>query len=267
MIFEIQKADGTVEEIEIEGAEDMDLDTLSNLVIPLLQQEEEQPEERKFEDVLASLDTDMEGQEFEPLRDIEELANMTRDEFTSYIAPFIRAEGDGKYTNDPNDSGGPTKFGITLKTLQQWRKDDSLTEVDVEKMERREAEDIYYNMFYTGPKLQRIDNKRIRDMVLDHGMTSGAWGIKLLQRLVGVEDDGKIGPKTSEATEEFIKKHGEKMLLDRYAEARSRYYTNLANQRPKDKSFLRGWLNRVKETRLRVDSIPSYDNKQQTFEG
>ena len=35
------------------------------------------------------------------------------------IAELIQREGG--YVDDPDDRGGPTKYGITLATLQAWR--------------------------------------------------------------------------------------------------------------------------------------------------
>ena len=39
---------------------------------------------------------------------------------TEIIDDVLEAEG-SKYTNDPADPGGPTRWGITLKTLRRWR--------------------------------------------------------------------------------------------------------------------------------------------------
>ena len=42
----------------------------------------------------------------------------------TYIDTVIRkiCNREGKYSNDPADPGGSTKYGITQKTLSAWRK-------------------------------------------------------------------------------------------------------------------------------------------------
>ena len=62
------------------------------------------------------------------------------------IADVIKREG-SKYTNDPTDRGGPTKYGITLRTLQAWRRSQGQTRKlqphDVKILTREEAVAIY----------------------------------------------------------------------------------------------------------------------------
>ena len=54
---------------------------------------------------------------------------------------------EGGYTNDPNDPGGPTKFGITQQTLAIWR-GDSVTAEDVQALTINEATAIYGTKYF-----------------------------------------------------------------------------------------------------------------------
>lgn len=69
-------------------------------------------------------------------------------------ANFERAQAiikvfEGGFSNDPNDPGGPTNFGITHKILAAWRKKKSVTAAEVHDMTYEEAKDIYYAEFWS----------------------------------------------------------------------------------------------------------------------
>nr|WP_222532573.1 glycosyl hydrolase 108 family protein [Azospirillum sp. 412522] len=49
-------------------------------------------------------------------------AAIPRDPTEAIIDTILRREGWPRYTDRPSDRGGPTKGGITLATLTNWRK-------------------------------------------------------------------------------------------------------------------------------------------------
>ena len=56
------------------------------------------------------------------------------------IKEIIRREGG--YVNHPNDRGGPTKYGVTHKTLSRYLKREASIE-DVKHMTEETAYEIY----------------------------------------------------------------------------------------------------------------------------
>ena len=60
------------------------------------------------------------------------------------------SEGWPKYTDHPDDKGGPTKGGITLATLEHWRQRPCDKE-DLKQLDRHEARQIYQKMFIDDP--------------------------------------------------------------------------------------------------------------------
>jgi lysozyme family protein len=42
------------------------------------------------------------------------------DNFLLYMAPILTEEGGGQYTDNPEDPGGPTIWGITQETAQHY---------------------------------------------------------------------------------------------------------------------------------------------------
>lgn len=179
----------------------------------------------------------------------------------SIIADVIARESP-KFTNDPNDSGGPTKFGITLRTLDAMRK-AHVTPADVEALTRAEAEKIYRWKYVEKPGFDRIIpiSKAIAEKVIDAGVLCGEQrSAEWLQRLLNAlnrqgkdfEDilvDGDCGPVTIKALRTFIVKreaNGVLVLLEGLRALQGEFLVALAERRPKDEDYLFGWLlNRV----------------------
>lgn len=115
------------------------------------------------------------------------------------VLPFtIREEGGAAYTNDPADAGGPTKFGITLATLQSWREADCMAE-DVEQLDQHEAEAIYAARFWNPARCDALPIG-VDAVVFDFGVTSSpVRSARFLQQALGFSGraiDGAIGPQT-----------------------------------------------------------------------
>lgn len=149
----------------------------------------------------------------------------------------INPEGyviDSGYSNDPNDSGGETKFGISARFLGRSPKDLTLIG----------AKSIYQVDFWNACGCDKVSDisQGLALMLFDCCVNQGPTvGTKLLQKAVGVTPDGVIGPITlSKITIDRV----EKILLD-FALARIERYNHLALIDPKDMKFLCGWIIRV----------------------
>lgn len=157
------------------------------------------------------------------------------------IDDILRREGSA-FTNHPNDKGGPTKYGITLATLRRVRGNQNLTAEDVEALTEPEARNIYNDEFIVAPHFDRISDDRLRALLVDWGVNSGpARPIKVVQRLVGVTDDGVLGPKSLTAV------NSTDGLFEKVLAARVAYYHELVEEDPTQECFLHGWLNRCQE--------------------
>jgi lysozyme family protein len=123
------------------------------------------------------------------------------DNFDECLRLVLGAEGG--YVDDPDDAGGPTKFGITLATLQDWRRhkgsEKPVTAKDVQELGRDEACEIYRSNYWN--PLRCSDMPRGVDLlVFDFGVNAGARrSAEVLQKVVGVEQDGSVGPITIHA--------------------------------------------------------------------
>jgi len=108
-------------------------------------------------------------------------------------------DSEGGYSNDAGDAGGPTKYGITIHDVRMYI-DKNATAATVRKLTLDQAKEIYRTKYWN--KVSGDDLPPGVDYaVFDYGVNSGiVRAARKLQMFVGVEQDGKIGPKTIAAT-------------------------------------------------------------------
>ncbi len=183
---------------------------------------------------------------------------MTIDEI---ITNILKVEGSA-YTNDSRDSGGPTKYGITLATLSAYR-GRPCTAADVQALTELEARGIYLARYVVTPGFGHVNllSPRIAEELVDTGVNTGpARAAVMLQRCLNalnrqgkdysdIPVDGDCGPATIASLKAFLSKRGkegETVLLRALNCLQGEFYIDLAERRPKDEFFLLGWLlNRV----------------------
>lgn len=159
------------------------------------------------------------------------------------IRDLIKREGG--YVNDPNDSGGPTKYGITQRTLSAWR-EVSCSVSDVKNLTEDEALAIYRAEYYLLPRIDALPVS-LQKHVFDIGVNSGPrTAIRLLQRSINtfgknIVEDGIIGPQTLDAL------NGVSLIAvnDTLVSLRIDFYNDIVNKEPGNKRFLNGWIDRA----------------------
>lgn len=138
---------------------------------------------------------------------------------------------EGGYVNDPNDSGGETKYGICKR---------SYPHLNIKELTKDMAEIIYKRDFYDKMKIDMFDNELLALHLFDFGINAGIGrAIKKLQIVAGITQDGIIGLQT-------ITKANTRDLSLNYINARIEYYNLIGVG--KNTRFLAGWMNRVKNT-------------------
>lgn len=150
---------------------------------------------------------------------------------------------EGGYVNAKTDKGGPTKYGITHKTLAAHRGLASVTAADVKAMTIEEAEEIY-RLSYWGQSGGDLLPAGLDYMNFDFGVNSGPGRAnRTLQDLVGVKPDGIIGIQTVEAVRRYPGGLT-KLMLD-FADARMAFLRSLTNPKTGFPVNGRGWTIRV----------------------
>jgi lysozyme family protein len=171
-----------------------------------------------------------------PVPEAVEAAAPAPDPFERCVAVTLSQEGG--FCDNPNDPGGATNFGITLGTLQAWRQ-SAVTVDDVRALTRDEAIEIYRTNHWLPSRCGDMPGG-IDLMVFDFGVNSGPrTAVRAIQRLVGVKDDGSVGPMTLAA----IGRADTKALIGAVANARLAFCKAL----PTWADFGTGWTNRVRQ--------------------
>ena len=123
------------------------------------------------------------------------------------LAPFV-LEHEGGFVNHPNDPGGATNMGVTLKTWksQGYDKDGDgdIDVVDLKKITKQDAIKMLKNNYWSRWFADQIDSQVVANILVDWVWISGAWGIKIPQRLLGLKEDGIVGYQTMRALKESI---------------------------------------------------------------
>jgi lysozyme family protein len=102
---------------------------------------------------------------------------------------------EGGYTNDAADPGGPTNFGITIVDYRKYVNGNATAD-DVRATTLDQARAIYRSKYWDALRGDELP-AGIDYALFDYGVNSGiARAAKVLQRILGIADDGIIGPVT-----------------------------------------------------------------------
>lgn len=126
---------------------------------------------------------------------------------------------EGGFTDDPDDRGGRTNFGITQDSYNYYRDKRGIQRADVQKITKSEAKDIYYEDYYKTSGANK--QKDIRDAYI------------LFDTAVNFH------PVTSRAMFKSVGGDFYRMLELRKQKHREE------SMKPKQDKYLRGWLDRV----------------------
>ena len=159
-------------------------------------------------------------------------------EFSKYAPTLLQLEGG--YTNHPDDLGGPTNKGITLKTYQEYCGKEK-TIKDLRNISYGTWCDIMKDLYWDKCLADKIENQSVAEIVVDWCVNSGMVGLRKVQEIAGVKPDGIAGPKTLAA----INGANPKELFDRIMSARQQFYVNIVKRNPTQKVFMNGWMNRL----------------------
>lgn len=156
---------------------------------------------------------------------------------------FEQAKKTG-FANDPDDAGGATMCGITIATYTAYCRKKGCPVPTVTRLRNISYEqwrDVLKTLFWDKWKADEIKNQSLANILVDWVWTSGASGIKIPQRILGVAQDGIVGPKTIEA----LNASDPKRLFDEIHNARIKFVNDIVARKPSQKKFIKGWTRRI----------------------
>lgn len=156
---------------------------------------------------------------------------------------------EGGYVNDPDDPGGETNRGVTKAVYDDYRKGKGLAVQSVRHITEAEIEDIYRTRYWDASQCDQM-RWPLNAVVFDAAVNAGVGQArKLLQRALGVADDGKWGKGTAAA----VALCAPVTVARKCNEEREEFYRGLVAKRPVLGKFLDGWLNRLTALQAVVD--------------
>lgn len=104
------------------------------------------------------------------------------------------------------------------------------------------AESVYANSYANPLCIAEIENQDVANHLLSLGVNCGvSTAARMLQRVLGIAGDGRIGPITLDAIDRAVPA----TLLADLREAAIAHYTALVEQNPALDKYLAGWINRA----------------------
>ena len=148
---------------------------------------------------------------------------------------------EGGYSNDKYDAGGETKYGITEEDARKYGYKGRMRDLQLGI-----AKDIYNKNYYHKNGLDTLKSDKIALSVCDFIVNAGVWGAKKAQAALNelgfdLRVDGILGTKSLAALNEV----DENKFLEKYHDLQRRCYRVIVANKPSQKVFLKGWLNRV----------------------
>lgn len=138
--------------------------------------------------------------------------DLGRGRFEAFWAQLLKWEGT-RYTNDPDDPGGATKYGIDQR---------SHPHVDIRNLTEAAAKEIYWAEYWQRNKCDELPFP-----------------------LGEVHFDSCVNVGAGQANRFLVRSQNSTEYLD----LREAFYRRLATKKPGMRKFLRGWLNRVNDLR------------------
>jgi lysozyme family protein len=160
------------------------------------------------------------------------------------------------FSNDPNDSGGPTKFGVTLREYAHFTQ-KSITVSDMENLTREEAKEFFLWAFWKPISGDEIKSPVIATCLFDSAVLYGqSTAVIMAQKVIkdlcqvplkldGIVGDMTLGLLNSLKPASFISQY--------HGYISQRIDSVIANF-PNDQVFKKGWMNRADRLLTLIES-------------
>lgn len=159
-------------------------------------------------------------------------------------------EHEGGFCDDTalGDSGGMTCWGVTHADWTKWQGHPA-TRAEMKGLTQEDVKPLYKKFYWNVVRGDDLPSG-VDYAIFDYGVNSGVYrAVKVVQRLVGVTQDGVLGPKTYAAVLDMNAKD----LVHLICAERLGFLRRLKIFR----NFGRGWTRRVNEVEARAKGMAS----------
>lgn len=166
--------------------------------------------------------------------------------FFAWAFAYLMQDESTEFVNDPLDSGGPTKFGITQKTFEHYFGRLSSTQ-EIKDMTIDVAKEIYYKNYWLALKCDKLISLGVSTALFNSGALYGVKTTTLYAQDsanklgADLKVDGIFGDKTADA----INMLNSSSFLDGFHEQLMARIDTLCETNPKNERFRKGWTKRA----------------------
>jgi lysozyme family protein len=164
--------------------------------------------------------------------------------FEKSLEMLLKSEGG--FVNNPKDPGGMTNLGVTAKVWSEFKGRET-SEKEMRNLTKDDVAVLYEKKYWDTCKCDDLPSG-IDYLVFDFAVNAGPGrSIKILQKAIGVPEDGAIGPVTLQNIDVMDKND----LITRFSNAKKEFYESL----PTFPTFGKGWLSRIDVVRGNASTL------------
>ena len=159
---------------------------------------------------------------------------------------------EGGFSNDKNDAGGATAFGISLRFMKDddidIDGDGDIDLSDVKALTKAESKEIYYHFFWIKNNYQFIENSQVAVKLFDMAVNMGAYQAnKICKRAINdiLVDNMPVNGIMNEETIATLNEIHPSAIIQQLRERQAEFYRSIVAKNPKLKKFENGWLARA----------------------
>lgn len=162
------------------------------------------------------------------------------------------------YTDDPKDSGGPTKWGVTLRSYSTFT-GCPVTAAAIQSLTREDAYAFYRARYWSPLRCDQIRDPAIAIAIFDVSVLYGIGTAALFAQEaasscgISLKLDGSLGDKSVEALNAIDRKE----FFSAFYRCIRERIDHLVVLAPKNERFVRGWIARADRllTLLEIDPL------------
>jgi lysozyme family protein len=159
-----------------------------------------------------------------------------KENFDSALKMILKSEGG--FVNHKLDPGGMTNLGVTKKVWEAWV-GKAVGEKEMRALTPATVAPLYKKQYWDAVKADELPTG-LDYLMFDFAINAGLGrAIKTMQKAIGTNPDGAIGPKTMQA----LKDADQADLIAKFSMEKELFYKSL----PTFATFGKGWMRRVAE--------------------